>query len=138
MGAWSHGAFDNDSAADWAGELDDAEPGDRPGLVQEALLAAVEAEDYLDGDDGSIAIAAAAVVAAVTPGGPPLDHNYGPDAATIEGLALGPELVPLALAALHRVFGEDSEWRELWEESGQLEEARGALAPVLEALERLR
>src|SRR5665647_3313357 len=108
MGAWSHGAFDNDSAADWAGELDDAEPGDRPGLVQEALLAAVEAEDYLDGDDGSIAIAAAAVVAAVTPGGPPLDHNYGPDAATIEGLALGPELVPLALAALHRVFGEDS------------------------------
>lgn len=42
------------------------------------------------------------------------------------------------LAALHRVFGEDSEWRELWEESGQLEEARGALAPVLEALERLR
>lgn len=138
MGAWGHGAFDCDSAADWAGDLDDAEPGARPGLVREALLAAVEAEDDFDGDDGSIAIAAAAVVAAAIPGGPPLDNNYGPDAATIEGLALGPEFVPLALSALHRVFREDSEWRELWDEAGQLEEARGALAPVLEALEGQR
>src|SRR5665647_554634 len=97
MGAWGHGAFDCDSAADWAGDLDDAEPAARAGLVREALFAAVEAEDYFDGDDGSIAIAAAAVVAAAIPGGPLLDNNYGPNAATIEGLAFGPEFVPLAL-----------------------------------------
>ncbi len=135
MGAWGHGPFDNDTAADWSGDLEDAAPADRAGLVLQALQTAAEAEDYLDVDDGSNAIAAAAVVAAAAPGGLPLEHTYGPDAAVVAGLEVRPELVALALVALHRVAAEDSEWRELWEESGELDQAREALAPIVEALE---
>ncbi len=59
-------------------------------------------------DVGEQAIAAASVVAASLPGGPPVDRHYGPDAATTAGLDLPPEVVPLAAQALRRVLGEQS------------------------------
>ncbi|MGY4644911.1 DUF4259 domain-containing protein [Cellulomonas sp. URHB0016] len=134
MGAWGSGIFDNDTAADWAGGLDDAEAADRPALVRTALLAAVEADDDLDLDDASVALAAAAVVAAGLPDGPDVNHNYGPDVETLVGLRLDPGEVDLALRAVDRVVAEGSEWRELWEEADSLDEACGAIEPVVAAL----
>lgn len=37
MGTWDFGPFDNDSAADWCGDLDEAAPGDRVGMIRAAL-----------------------------------------------------------------------------------------------------
>jgi hypothetical protein len=135
MGTWGLGPFDNDTASDWAGDLDGAAPGDRPALIRETLTAAADAADYLDGDDGMTAIAAAAVVAAVQPGGPALDDNYGPDADTLATLELDPDVRSLATRALLRVLDDESEWRELWEEAGQFDDARSSLDPILAALD---
>jgi Domain of unknown function (DUF4259) len=134
MGTWGLGPFDNDAAADWAGALDDAAPEERCSLIRDALTAAIEAEEYLDGDEAATAIAAAAVVAAKQPDSLELDNNYGPNADTVDSLRLEPDLRVLATRALVRAWGEASEWRELWEEAGQYDEARSALDPVLSAL----
>jgi len=137
MGTWGHGPFDNDTAADWAGDLDDAAPSARPALVREALAAAanVKPEDYLDGDDAAAAIAAAAILARRLFGGPELDETYGPAAETVAGLELDAELSVLATRALLRVMSEESEWRETWEEADELDDARRALDVILAALD---
>ncbi|MEV0151688.1 MULTISPECIES: DUF4259 domain-containing protein [unclassified Nonomuraea] len=117
MGAWGSGPFDNDSAADWCGDLDDADPEERAGMVREALLGVVESVDYLEVDEGSAAVAATAIVAAECCGGPPVTSAYAPDF-LLEGgrVGLSDALAPLALRALDRVLGEDSELWQLWED----------------------
>ena len=136
MGAWGTGAFDNDSAADWAGDLADAAPGQRVGIIRATLAAVAEHEGSLDCGDGEEAIAAAAVVASTLPGGPTIDEGYGPDAEVKAGMSIEADLVPLARRALSRVLEESSEWRELWEEAGKFEEVLEALGPVLRALDQ--
>src|SRR3954470_16325508 len=64
MGAWGSGPFDNDDAADLAGDL--AEPTESASVVAalgDALLAATAGEEYIDAPEMSRAIAAAAIVA---------------------------------------------------------------------------
>jgi Domain of unknown function (DUF4259) len=135
MGAWDIGPFDNDGAADWAGELDDAEPEQRPALVRAALAEAADEVDYLRVEVAEVAVAAAAVLAATRPGGPVFESGFAPKLLFVdEPLDLSDDLVPLALRALDRVVADESEWRELWEESGELDGALNALAPVREAL----
>lgn len=135
MAAWDTGPFDNDGAADWAGELDDAEPPARAGLVRAALTEAAEEADYLRVEVAEVAVAAAAVLAASRPGGPVFESGFAPKLLFVdEPLELSDDLVPLALRALDRVVANESEWRELWEESGELDAVLTALAPVREAL----
>lgn len=50
MGTWDSGPFDNDTAADWCGDLDDADVAQRPALVREALTRSAGEDGYLDGD----------------------------------------------------------------------------------------
>lgn len=135
MGAWGDGPFDNDEAADWCADLDEAEPAERGELVTAALAAAVEATDHLDVDVASRAIAAAALVAAQRPGAPMLDLVYAPrflSAGVL--LELGHDTRALALRALDAVAGPESEWRELWEASGN-DDPAALLAPLRTALE---
>ncbi|MCW2502972.1 MAG: hypothetical protein JWO79_1256 [Actinomycetia bacterium] len=134
MGAWGDGPFDNDDAADWAAELDAATPAERLDVIRAALAAAASA-DYLDADDGQRAVAAAAVVAAQRPGGPPLDTSYAPRILA-DGIVLDvpDELRDLAAAALDRAAGEDSELAELWDDgpdafATRLASLRKALTP---------
>ena len=135
MGAWDSGIFDNDTAADWAGALDDADAADRPDLVRSALAAAVDADDDgVDLDDASCALAAAAVVATRLPEVRTSNHNYGPDVETLADLHLDDGLVRLALQAIDRVVAAESEWYELWDEAGSLDEARATLESVITAL----
>ncbi|MFE2596278.1 DUF4259 domain-containing protein [Streptomyces sp. NPDC059396] len=114
MGTWDTGHFDNDTAADFAADLDDATEAGRTDLVRAALLRAIEAQDYLDSDEGAPAVAAAALVAEQCPGGPPVETVYGPD----EPLPRFPaDLRVLALRALDRVMADKSELRDLWLEA---------------------
>jgi hypothetical protein len=69
MGNWDIGPFDNDGAADWCGNLHDAEPAERVGLIRQALREAAAETGFLDSREGERAIAAAAVISSQLPGG---------------------------------------------------------------------
>ncbi|BAL90318.1 hypothetical protein AMIS_50980 [Actinoplanes missouriensis 431] len=134
MGTWDFGPFDNDSAADWCGDLQDTEPSRRVAMIRETLSEVLHEGEYLDSDEGAAAVAAAAVIASQLPGGSPLTSAYAPDFLTGGGsLEIPADLPALALRALDRVAGDDSEWRDLWEDS--LPKALTALRPVREVLE---
>jgi hypothetical protein len=117
MGAWGFDSFDNDTACDWTAELEEAED---LAPVHEALDGVIENdEDYLDSDDACNAIAACEVLAR-------LKGNWGKRDAYSEDvdrwveahpIAPDAEVIAKANTALDRILGEDSELRELWEET---------------------
>jgi Domain of unknown function (DUF4259) len=114
MGAWGTGAFDNDDAADFAGELDALDPGQRPEVIADVLSMVAAEEEFLEADLASVAVAAASLVAAQRPGGTAPDSVYGPKEAVPP---LPADLPPVAVRALDRVLGEESELRQVWAES---------------------
>ncbi|MEU5943741.1 DUF4259 domain-containing protein [Micromonospora sp. NPDC047548] len=118
MGTWDSGPFDNDTAADWCGDLDDADVVKRPVLVREALSRATGEDGYLDADIACETIAAAAIVAAQQPGGQPITSPYAPDFLRDGGrLDLPDDLAVIAVRALDRIMAADSEWRDLWQDA---------------------
>jgi hypothetical protein len=137
MGAWDLGPFDNDTAADFSGQLDDAAESERENLVRGALTEVLDEDGYLDQDLASEAVAAAALIAAQCPGGTPVDTAYGPNEPLPRFSA---ELRALAVRALDRVVTEPSELMELWEEVTEdgtpnpwhttITDLRNVLAPV--------
>ncbi|MEU4160213.1 DUF4259 domain-containing protein [Actinoplanes sp. NPDC026670] len=134
MGTWDFGPFDNDDAADWSGDLQDAEPARRAALIRETLGEVLHDGEYVEADVANQAIAAAAVIASQLPSGTPLTTAYAPDFLTGgETLDLPDDLPALALRALDRIAGDDSEWSELWEDG--LPKALAALRPIRAALE---
>ncbi|MEU7994207.1 DUF4259 domain-containing protein [Micromonospora sp. NPDC049060] len=93
--------FDNDTAADWCGDLHDADPSARSAMVRAALTTAALNTGYLEHDEAVSAIAAAAIVASHMPGGDPL-------LVSAMRRAFGPELPWLETEALIRFeLGED-------------------------------
>lgn len=134
MGTWGAGPYDNDTAADFCGLLHDAEPARRPELIRAALHTAATTDGFLDSCYADRAIAAAAVVAAQRTGVPPRSA-YAPDFLVAGGsLDLPSDVGPLAVAALDRVAGTDSEWRELWSEASDPDEALRTVAELRAAL----
>ena len=138
MGTWDTGPFDNDSAADWCGDLDDAKPADRPALIRRAFTALLDqGDEYLDSDFAVEAIAAAAVVVSVLPGGTKLTTPYAPDFLLAGGtVEVAADVPALAIAALDRIVGDESEWRDLWEDSESFSGALDSVRELREALER--
>lgn len=134
MGSWVTGAFDNDGAADFLDGLDDAEPGEREDAIRAAFETATQADEYLDVDEGQDAIAAAAVVAAIHQGRPVTAFGDDRTFAATEYPPATPELRALAVAALNRVTGDDSEWRELWEETDDYAAALATIDELRAAL----
>ena len=114
MGTWDVGPFDNDTAADLGGDLDDAAEGDREGMLRSILTRTADAQGYLDQDIAVEAVAAAALIAAQCPGGDPVTTAYGPKLPIPE---LPLDLRELAVRALARVVTEPSELLELWGEN---------------------
>ncbi|HXB72595.1 MAG TPA: DUF4259 domain-containing protein [Candidatus Acidoferrales bacterium] len=113
MGAWDVTAFGNDDAADWALDLLETK---KPAEFLENTFTLAKGNGYLEAFDGGQIVAAAAVVATAcgsAPQGLPEDLGEwlrGKEAAF-------QYLAPTALAALQRVRGEESELRELWQET---------------------
>jgi hypothetical protein len=64
LGAWGSGSFENDDASDWLGAFCDAPDKE---LISDALstVAEMDADEYLEAPDCSVALAAAEVVAAL-------------------------------------------------------------------------
>ncbi|WP_371617896.1 DUF4259 domain-containing protein [Streptomyces sp. NBC_00454] len=133
MGTWDVGPFDNDTAADFCGDLDEAPENEREALIRSALGEAIDTLDYLDQDIAVQAVAAAALIAAQCPGGTPVTTPYGPD---LPLPRLSGDLRAFAVRALDRVVTEPSELMELWEETQRpgpwragIGELRTVLAP---------
>jgi hypothetical protein len=125
MGAWGFGSFENDSALDWVNDLIDC---DDTSAIESAIASAtISPEDYLEIDEGCAAIAAGEVVAAFL---------QRPAAALPPDVSewirqhprsVSPELTKQALSAIDRVAGENSEIRELCEESDGFDEWRAGI-----------
>ncbi len=116
MGAWGSGPFENEDAQDWALDLKDAAE-EGTSFVEDYLqrVAHWPADDYLEAPEGSIALAAAEVVAALkgkAAGELPaevsqwLQGRPAPDAG----------LVKLATAAVARTM-TNSELADIWEDA---------------------
>lgn len=122
MGTWSAEPFGNDSAADWAFELDDAEDWTLVRVALDDLLAI----DGPDQDIETIAIAAAEVVAHGL-GKPTQQDPYVESVDGFVSRAGQPpvDLPALAMRVLDRVASE-SELEELWEDD--VDEWKAALA----------
>ncbi|MFB7337920.1 DUF4259 domain-containing protein [Streptomyces adustus] len=102
MGTWDIGPFDNDTAADFAAALDDAEPESREILIRGVLVRTIDATGWLTGAEE--AVAAAALIAAQCPGGEPVDPAYGPETPMPEFPA---DLRSLADEALARIVDDE-------------------------------
>lgn len=115
MGAWGILPFENDDALDWLDELE----GCGTEVVRAALAKA--GEGYVEATEGCVAVAAAEVISA-SQGNPPgdLPENVA-DWVTAHGRGITAEDVELALKAVQRVAGEESELAELWDEADEPE-----------------
>lgn len=117
MGAWGVLAFDNDTACDWKYGLDDV---DDLSLVESAFDELEEVGgEYLDQDLACHALAACEVIARLR-GKPGYTNSFteGVDEwVAAHNIQPSPALIKRAFAAIDRVLADDSELRELWDES---------------------
>ena len=113
MGAWDFGNLDNDSALDFLDEFENAK--DKIVCLSNLLSNIAVAGDYIDADLGSQGLAAAELVAAVRgKPNPKLSNDASANAATLKA---DDALVALARRTAVKVKSEQSELRDLWEET---------------------
>jgi hypothetical protein len=119
MGAWGHGHFENDTAADFVWDVE--ESSDPKQRIAQALYSAINA-DYIEADAGSEAIAAGAYIDCQANGtkfvdadgiGPLEVDNFPENHPTISLL----DLKSTAVQALQKVLMDNSELNELWAEN---------------------
>lgn len=119
MGAWDAGAFDNDSAADFAYQFEEL---DREGgleLIVGAIDDVLAEEEYLDSDFAVMALVACEAIARLAgQGGEQSPYSEALDqwVAEYPG-AVDKDVAQRGLAAIERILGDDSELAELWEGS---------------------
>jgi len=117
VGTWSHEPFGNDTANDWAYDLENHKDFRH---VSQAITSVLEnGDDYLDADLAVEAIAASEVLAKALGRGTQSDAYTEKVDAWLTSLTVTPppELLLQASHALDRILAPDSELRELWEES---------------------
>jgi hypothetical protein len=117
MGAWGHLAFDNDTANDWAYDLEGVAD---LSLVESAFgeLAKV-GDDRLDQGIACNALAACEILARCQ-GNAGYKNAYTEKVdewVTKHNLKPSPALLKRAEVAIDRILGENSALRELWDES---------------------
>ncbi|WP_440224222.1 DUF4259 domain-containing protein [Dokdonella sp. MW10] len=123
MGAWGTGSFDNDDAGDFLADVTDS--GDLA-LIREVLDNVLTSTEYVEAPDACQAIVAAEIVAAAL-GRATLAAQQQQDLsrwlASIRP-KIDADLVAQAREALTMILAENSELRELWEETDDFAEWR--------------
>jgi hypothetical protein len=117
MGAWGVLAFDNDTANDWAYDLEDLND---LSLVEAALanVEAVGTDDYLDQDDACCALAGCEILSRLR-GKAGYTNSYTEKVdewVASHPLVPPPDLLIRAGKVIDRILGKNSELRILWEE----------------------
>ncbi len=129
MGTWGVLAFDNDDANDWEFGLEDVE---NLSLVESALSSVEQAAGYLEAPVASEALAACEVLARLL--GHPGYHNaYTETVDRWVSAHPGTPPAPLlarASAVIRRILADESELRELWDDSQLASEWRSAVADL--------
>jgi len=131
MGTWQVGPFDNDVAMDFFDEVEETPDAQVPPRLREVLVAVAERPGTVELSEGHVAFAAACLVAAgrsraAATGNPSVDAWLAAHRPAVTA-----EDQRVALAALDRVTGPDSEWMALWA-------ASPSEAAVKERIESLR
>lgn len=135
MGTWSHESFGNDTANDWAYELEDATDF---AVIEAALQVALdEGDEYLDADLAMEAIAAVEVIAKRLGKGTQSDVYTEKVDQWLETISEQPrdDLLSLAKRVLERIVADDSELKELWLESDEYELWLGNIQQLKDALQ---
>ena len=135
MGTWSHESFGNDTANDWAYELED---GTDFSVIEAALQVALdEGDEYLDADLAMEAIAAVEVIAKRLGKGTQSDVYTEKVDQWLETISEQPSdgLLSLAKRVLERIVADDSELKELWLESDEYELWLGNIQQLKDALQ---
>ncbi len=135
MGTWSHESFGNDTANDWAYELEDATDFS---VIEAALQVALdEGDEYLDADLAMEAIAAVEVIAKRLGKGTQSDVYTEKVDQWLETISEQPNdgLLSLAKRVLERIVADDSELKELWLESDEYELWLGNIQQLKDALQ---
>ncbi|QDU77963.1 hypothetical protein Pan97_50420 [Bremerella volcania] len=121
MGAWGYEIFDNDTACDW---LDSLTVCDDLSWIETTLETSINAEDHLDVDQASEALAACEAIAHLR--GRPGLHE-----ASLDQLNRWVDrhkhlntdhLVPLATQALARITSDDCQLKQQWQQTDQFEQ----------------
>lgn len=131
MGAWSHEPFGNDTACDWAYELDDATD---LSIIESAIDAVLDEElDYIDASDAEEAIAAIEVIAKLLGQGTQTDSYTERADEWVQQVKLlpNPELIQKAKTAIGVILSEKSELVELW---GDNEDWQISMAQLMAAI----
>ncbi len=134
MGAWSHEPFGNDTACDWAYELEGQRDFSHTARTIQSVLD--NGAGYLEVSPATEAVAAAEVLARSLGRGTQHDtYTEDVDAwlATVDAKPSS-ELLRLADQALSRILGPDSELRELWEESQEFDAWKASVETLQAAL----
>ncbi|MEO6734653.1 MAG: DUF4259 domain-containing protein [Ferruginibacter sp.] len=119
MGAWGHGHFENDSALDFVGDIEDSKNPKQ--LFIDTLDNAVNS-DYLDSDDACYTVVTSAYIDSQVSGtrytSVEDEEPMNIDTFISQNPSLDlADLKDKAVSALKRVVGDDSELKELWEEN---------------------
>lgn len=123
MGTWSCEPFGNDTACDWAYDLEEG-PRDFS-LVEATLKRAANSEPSdLDADTADEAMAAAETLAKALGRGTQKDAYTERVDQWVAAIPLRPDasLIAIARQAMERILAPGSELRELWEETGDFED----------------
>lgn len=134
MGTWSHESFGNDTANDWAYELEDATDFS---VIEAALQVALdEGDEYLDADLAMEAIAAVEVIAKRLGKGTQSDVYTEKVDQWLETISEQPsdDVLSLAKRVLERIVADDSDLKELWLESDEYELWLGNIQQLKDAL----
>ena len=119
MGTWHVGPFDNDVAMDFFDEIEETPDDQVPKKLSAVLSAVAERPGRVELDEGHLAVAAAGLVAAgrsrsAATGNPSVDEWLSRHRPYTDQ-----ECARVALAALDKVCGTESEWMDLWASTDQ-------------------
>ncbi|WP_078965395.1 DUF4259 domain-containing protein [Streptomyces sp. IGB124] len=133
MGSWGTNIFESDETLDFLDEFTESEDATAAlQVVETALATAAAYDEVMKASVGARAIAAGAIVAESRQPGTLAAFGAG----ETEGpkIAVTDELIQLTLRAVDAAWGPDSEWMDLWIESGneleyatRIEKIRNAL-----------
>ena len=127
MGTWQIGPFDNDIAMDFFDEIEETPDEQVPAKLSSVLTAVTERPGRVELDEGHLAVAAAGLVAAgrsrsAATGNPSVDEWLA-----VHRPVTDTDCARVALAALDRVSGPDSEWMDLWATTERRDDVRERL-----------
>ncbi|MEU0096506.1 DUF4259 domain-containing protein [Kribbella sp. NPDC006257] len=112
MSRWGYLPFENDTAADFADDLDEAPESERLGRLAAALSVVAAGDGHIDAGRAEVAIAAAAIVVRDLPWGDRFQTSE--EIPTQWVPVLSPDLLKLATGAIDRLLKGDNDLSDDW------------------------